>query len=242
MKTDNLISPFYEVLIFLEDKGRISVKKIKSWGKTSSRGIIGKLKALKLIYPEVIDGEEYFKLSDEGYVFLNNILDVLHKRTEHWDGKWRLLIFSVPEKERKRRDKFRRLIEAMGLKLLANGLWLTPLDLKNEIIETANLMNFKNNILLIECSQNNIFGLKTEDILKCWDFNASRKSFENFYKKSSEIFSSNSRKDNLKLKKVIFEYALILKKEPRLPIELFPKDWPKYRANFIYQKIRRSIV
>ena len=57
-----------------------------------------------------------------------------------------------------------------------------------------------------------------------------------------ELFLKNRDASSFEVKKIIFKYALILGNQPKVPIELFPKDWPEFRANLVYKKIRRLIT
>lgn len=43
-----------------------------------------------------------------------------------WDGKWRMLIFDIKEKQRKRRDELRLLIEGAGFIRLQQSAWVHP--------------------------------------------------------------------------------------------------------------------
>lgn len=228
------ISPLYELLILIEDKGEISIEDINHFGRNLSRGVIGKMEAMKLIKRSGMPVR--YSLSETGYKFLNSILDALHKPTIHWDGKWLFVSFSIPESERAKRDKFRTFLESIGFRLFAKGLWVTPIDLKQEIDHFASLNGLAGRYILIE--SNDVSGLEEVSIYSIWDFDKSRKMYESFIE---ETASFSKKSDLFEIKKMIFKYAMILNNEPRVPIELFPKDWPKFRANVEYKKIRRLI-
>ncbi|MDP2692951.1 MAG: hypothetical protein Q8O88_04900 [bacterium] len=46
-----------------------------------------------------------------------------------WDGRWRILIFDIPEKERFKRSALRRKLNELGLKQLQQSVWVTPYPL-----------------------------------------------------------------------------------------------------------------
>jgi CRISPR-associated endonuclease Cas2 len=43
-----------------------------------------------------------------------------------WDGKWRMLTFDIKEKQRKRRDELRLLLEGAGFVRLQHSVWVHP--------------------------------------------------------------------------------------------------------------------
>ncbi len=43
-----------------------------------------------------------------------------------WDGRWRLVIFDVPENRRNMRDKLRTYLHMQGFGFLQNSVWVTP--------------------------------------------------------------------------------------------------------------------
>ncbi|MCX6809445.1 MAG: hypothetical protein NTZ65_01690 [Candidatus Berkelbacteria bacterium] len=232
------ISPLYELLIFIEDRGSVSISDIQKWGKELSRGILGKMEAMKLIDKKETPEKQY-SLSDSGHKFLNSVLDTIHRPVLHWDSKWRFVWFSIPEKTRSKRDKFRRFLEGIGMKPILNSLWVGAIDQKQIILNEISRLNIQDRILFVETE--NPSGISKKDILNGWDFETSRSHYEEFIVKCNEYFP-DSYKDSYKTKKLIFEYALILNTEPNLPIELLPDNWPKFRAQLQYKKIKRLLV
>ena len=50
------------------------------------------------------------------------------KKPERWDGKWRVLIFDIPEKMRVVRNKIRLSLLNIGFLMLQNSVWIYPYD------------------------------------------------------------------------------------------------------------------
>ncbi|OQA51965.1 MAG: hypothetical protein BWY43_00721 [candidate division WS2 bacterium ADurb.Bin280] len=231
---NDLLSPLYKFIVFLEDRRKVDESEISYKTDKTTRGVIGKLDAMKFLKRE---GTQ-ISLSDLGYEFLNSILSSLHKSTEHWDGKWRIVYFSTPESQRSKRDKFRRELEIMGFRPIIKGLWFSPLPL----IEAAQIAQKKCQMtdmaVMIETSI--VQGISDEMIEKAWDFDKSRKLFNEFINLSQRLLE-NKETQKTQVKQLIFHFALILAGEPRLPIELLPKDWPKYRAVLMYKRLKNLI-
>ncbi len=53
---------------------------------------------------------------------------------EGWDGKWRLVLFDIPEKSKEKRDKLRRMLKANGYLKLQASVFISPKPLNREAI------------------------------------------------------------------------------------------------------------
>lgn len=54
-------------------------------------------------------------------------------RPKRWDGKWRVLIFDIPEYRKGLRDKIRRTLCAIGFVRLQDSVWVYPYDCEDLI-------------------------------------------------------------------------------------------------------------
>lgn len=68
--------------------------------------------------------KKFFKLTPKG----RNLTELIKFSFGYkkWDGKWRVLIFDIPEKTRGRRDFLRRRLKELGFKQLQQSVWITP--------------------------------------------------------------------------------------------------------------------
>ena len=73
---------------------------------------------------------KYYELTDEGGMKLRQLELQGYKliRPKKWDGKWRVVIFDIPEKKRKVRDRIRNLFTSAGLYRLQDSVWVYPYD------------------------------------------------------------------------------------------------------------------
>ena len=232
-----MVTPLNSLLIYMEHNESISRSEMLKWGKNESRGIIGKMEAMSLVKRK----DDEFRLSKNGYEYINNTLENLHVGTPHWDGMWRIGSFSIPEKDRPKRDKFRRFIETLGMRAFFNSLWVSPLDIKSKIAKYVKANFLEKNVVTFEVTQNGTFS-NTENLRSAWDLNPIREKYLNFIEKSNEILKSPERSDKYLLKLHIFEFATIVQEDPNLPIEFLPRDWPFYRAKQMYKRLRSAVV
>jgi len=66
----------------------------------------------------------------------------IREKKPRWDGKWRVIIFDVPEERRNQRDFLRRRLKWLGFKELQKSVWIFPYDIKKEIEELLTICNF----------------------------------------------------------------------------------------------------
>lgn len=79
-----------------------------------------------------------YHLSTKGWGRLEDLnYEPLSARHKKWDGKWRVVIFDIPESERAARDALRRLIKQLGFRRLQRSVWIHPLPCEQEIDEIS---------------------------------------------------------------------------------------------------------
>jgi phenylacetic acid degradation operon negative regulatory protein len=97
---------------------------------------------------------EYLKLSSKGEAALLSL-----ERKE--DGKWKMIIFDIPEQQRDVRDYLRAKLKQLGFKKWQNSIWITPYTLPEDLLKELKTLSDKFFIRLITVeSINNEKGLK----------------------------------------------------------------------------------
>ncbi len=75
------------------------------------------------------DGELGVEITKKGKEALRNLsLEKIskEKRKEEWDGKWRIVMFDIPEKKRKIRGLLRDSLKRMGFLQIQGSVWIYP--------------------------------------------------------------------------------------------------------------------
>lgn len=62
-------------------------------------------------------------------------MKLAYAKARKWDGKWRLIIFDIPERRRSRRDFLRQELRALGFHQLQKSAWVSPYSLPPEFTE-----------------------------------------------------------------------------------------------------------
>ncbi|MCR4325812.1 MAG: hypothetical protein NUV59_03320 [Patescibacteria group bacterium] len=60
--------------------------------------------------------------------------EMLRDRPRRWDGRWRILIFDIPEYRKSVRVKLRRTLISVGFMRLQDSVWIYPYDCEDFIV------------------------------------------------------------------------------------------------------------
>src|SRR3989344_2620599 len=71
------------------------------------------------------------------------------KRPAKWDGKWRIVIFDIPEKMKRAREVLREKLRELGFKELQKRVFIYPFERKDEIDFITEFFNLRFCIRLI---------------------------------------------------------------------------------------------
>lgn len=71
---------------------------------------------------------EFIRISSKGSAIIETL-----KREK--DGKWKLIIFDIPESRRSVRDYLRTKLKQLGFKKWQNSIWVTPYKLPHDVVE-----------------------------------------------------------------------------------------------------------
>jgi CRISPR-associated endonuclease Cas2 len=115
-----------------------------AWGKLSHRRSFSQKRLRKtlenlerrgLVKIREEDGETIVEITEKGKkrVLKYKIEEMKIKIPDHWDQKWRLVIFDVPEKMKLARNVLRDKLKELGFLKIQKSVWLFPYECKDEI-------------------------------------------------------------------------------------------------------------
>jgi phenylacetic acid degradation operon negative regulatory protein len=67
-----------------------------------------------------------YRLSESGRLLALGGRDPIAQWTRPWDGRWRMVLFDLPEARASARVKLRRFLQNSGFGFLQNSVWITP--------------------------------------------------------------------------------------------------------------------
>ncbi|MEK7174896.1 MAG: CRISPR-associated endonuclease Cas2 [Patescibacteria group bacterium] len=74
------------------------------------------------------------------------------KRPEKWDGRWRLVMFDIPNKRKKEREVLRSLLKQLGFIKYQESVFIIPYECKNEVDYVVEFFNLRPYVRLLEAT------------------------------------------------------------------------------------------
>ncbi len=75
----------------------------------------------------------HLRLTKKGEAFMRTRMLSAPLAHQKWDGRWRILIFDIPEYRKGLREKIRRSLVAIGFERLQDSVWAYPYDCEDFI-------------------------------------------------------------------------------------------------------------
>lgn len=100
---------------------------------------------------EDIDGWIMVRPTEKGKLrALNLKLDGIKYKKQAWDGKWRMVAFDIPEKQRRGRNALRQRLRKIGFCELQKSILITPFDCRQEIMQLVKFFRIEKYVRLGE--------------------------------------------------------------------------------------------
>jgi phenylacetic acid degradation operon negative regulatory protein len=154
-----------------------------------------------------------------------------------WDGRWFVLLVSVPEARRQLRHRLRARLAWAGLGSPAPGVWVTPDPGKQE--EVAGVVA---DLGLAEVSSSFVgpfgaIGAERDVVAQAWDLAGVEKSYEEFLATFGEPGPADALVRQIRLVHAWRRFPFL---DPRLPVELLPRDWAGQRAAALFEELHKA--
>lgn len=113
--------------------------------------VIYRLKRRQLIKMEEIEGRTVITLTEKGKGkrLTCNLDSLTIQQPAVWDGKWRLLIFDIPELKRGGRDRFRSKLKNMKFLQFQKSVWIYPYPCEKEIDFLAEALRVREHLTFL---------------------------------------------------------------------------------------------
>jgi len=167
-----------------------------------------------------------------------------------WHRNWTMIIFNVPENKKSLRDQIRYQLKKEGFAVWKNSVWVSPKELSAFLKNFFENHNLKKEVKVFKAL---LSKEDEEELLKeAWSLKDIEKRYKKFVNTAKRSFARLKSLDfideelkrkalDLLAKITQIEYLNIIKKDPRLPRLLLPRDWIGYRAYRIYQQLDKYL-
>ncbi|MFP3511341.1 phenylacetic acid degradation operon negative regulatory protein PaaX [Peribacillus sp. SIMBA_075] len=198
------------------------------------------------IQSEKQGNKSYYFLTDRGVQRMDEAANRIYKmKPNDWDGKWRVLMYTIPEDKRQLRDDFRKELIWSGFGSFSSGCWISPNDLEKQ---THRLIEKYDIIEYVDFFISEYKGPKENQSLveKSWHLEEIENKYEEFIEKYSKqfivhqsIISRGEMSDAdcfVERTNLVHEYRKFLFIDPGLPKELLPSKWNGNHAALLFSQ------
>lgn len=160
---EGLIERFIYPEDFKEDLSEKKEKKKKDYRLSRLKYLIKRLKKQKDIKLVKENGKVALKLTEKGRIKLlrYDLKNLKLKKPEKWDGKWRLIIYDVPENKKVSRVILRRYLRSLDFLPLQKSVYLTPYQCEEEVELLRSYYDIIDDVVLLT-----VTGIEQEEAYK----------------------------------------------------------------------------
>jgi phenylacetic acid degradation operon negative regulatory protein len=177
---------------------------------------------------------------------------IFRPRADPWDGRWHLLVYSVPEAKRHLRRRLQRRLRWLGFGALNHATLISPRDMHEEVEQVVKAFEIHPYVELFT-AEHRAFSNDGEIVARCWDLKRLRKyhaaliaRYEPLYEQDKARIKAGRRLQPeacfVRRFKLIEEYLSSPYVDPNLPLELLPADWLGGRAAQLFQEYHEMLV
>lgn len=198
------------------------------------------------IQSEKQGNKSFYFLTDRGVQRMDEAANRIYKmKPNEWDGKWRILMYTIPEDKRQLRDDLRKELLWSGFGSFSSGCWISPNDLEkqiNRLIEKYDIDEY------VDFFISEYKGPKENQSLveKSWQLEEIENKYEEFIEKYSKqfivhqsIIGRGEMSDAdcfVERTNLVHEYRKFLFIDPGLPKELLPSKWNGNHAALLFSQ------
>lgn len=201
--------------------------------------------------------EGWFTTRREGretvYVLSGQMLDILihgrprifRRKEESWSGRWTMVIYQVPESGRAVREQLRKQLAWTGFGQLSSSTWLAPHDLSREARELASRYESAR-MDVLWCGSDDAAAAR-ELAARCWDLESLRRDYVTFLTAHAHMDNEHGnctkegRQALVERTRMTDDFGRFPSRDPDLPPELQPKDWPGPAAFSLFSRVHEQL-
>lgn len=174
--------------------------------------------------------ETIYALTDASWKVLDDGRERIFRRAvEPWDGQWHMVIYSVPESERRVREQLRNSLAWAGFGQLSPATWLSPHNRGKQIKDA---FRDKPSVRLDLFQTRSAGAAKDREIAsRCWDLEGLNNAYRELVMsynlrlpsyRAGRVQGADALVERMRL---VHDYRLFPFRDPDLPVELLTHDW-----------------
>ena len=190
----------------------------------------------------------YYALTPQGIKRVEAISPRIYEPAAEWDGRWRLLTYSIPETNRDRRDRLRKDLTLLGLAPVSASTWISPRDVIRAVRETIEAQELQTHVHFFVADYAG--PLSDRDLLaKYWDVGAIAAAYREFIayyepriQRERETAGLTPEAAFVERLWLVQDFRRFVYLDPGLPSALLPPHWPGSVASALFREYYRLIL
>lgn len=240
--TEELIDMIFGAGLLVLSRGRMITHGGMFPSRDAAYMAVTRLKKKGLIVEEKTSGFSMprLTLSNEGTESVSACLQPYRRWKHKWRGRWYVLVYDVPEKDRPYREVLRSFLKKQKMGQLQRSVWVTPFDIRplyNDLVEGSNAGQVS---YLFEART--VLGLPSQEIVThAWNFKkltTIQTDFCRACRRNHALLQSGKIPDHALFsfsRDAFITYRHIMEMDPLLPKDLWPED---YLGEEVYSRHR----
>lgn len=207
--------------------------------ESTVRVVVGRLRRDGWLTSRREGRETVYALTDAAWRLLDEGRDrIFHRADGSWSGEWQMIIYSVPESERAVRDQLRKRLAWWGFGTLSPSVWISPHDRASAIAEAFPAGSAVR--LDVFRSRSDAGTADAELVSRAWDLASLGEDYSAWLRRWEPLLDRCRREpprgpEALVLRmRLVRDYRVFPFRDPDLPRELLPADWPGGRAFAVF--------
>lgn len=175
----------------------------------------------------------FFRLSDETREVARTGRQLIWRTGPHfrdWDGCWTAVAFSMPNGDQRQRRDLRSLLGEHGFGMIRDGFWVTPHQV--DIASVTRHLGIDHTLTVIRGTLQPPASAKGT-VAHAYDL----ATISDRYRRFIDIWQHDIPEPAISAEMRLSNHWLyVLRRDPRLPVELLPADWPATAAEEVYRR------
>jgi len=187
-------------------------------------------------------GRATYTLTNKGAERIAEIAPRIYEPAAEWDGRWRIVVYGIAERERRLRDRLRKDLALLGLAPLAPSVWISPRDVRIEILHLAREPGLSTAVQLFVGDYEGPASDR-EVLERCWDVKAIAAAYRDFiaqyeprFERERKAHALTDREAFGERLRLVQDFRKFLYIDPGLPSVLLPAHWPGSVASGLFRQ------
>ena len=185
---------------------------------------------------EIIKGEPVLQISSKGEKRLQRNFSFFKMQEKKWDGYWRLVIFDIAEKKSSLRKQLRNKLKELGFGMWQKSVYISPFDFEDDVAEFLEEEKIFG-MAYVLTAKHRLLGDARRLANNVWQLDRLNKKYESLVDRIKQSENLNQTKKMKVMKKICYDYTVLLAEDPCLPKELLPSGWQAWETRRLIKRL-----